>query len=331
MKYYCLIFLYLCSLYPVFAQFPPAAGQTGTTAIHAESSCFIDWAMQIIVERGYVNIADTGFFANGSNIATYGNDWNAVGKANNEVVSLGDKGYAIATFQYPIVNGDGWDFAVFENALNDTFLELAFVEVSSDGVHFFRFPAVSLTQTDIQTSGFGLTDPVKIHNLAGKYRAMYGTPFDLDDIEDNALLDKNYVTHVKIIDVGGSIHPDFASFDIHDNIINDPFPTPFHTGGFDLDAVGVIHNTFSSGLMRANQTLLRIYPNPSNGLFSIITDKDFSNMNIYDSYGSIKYSASIDIKSIIDISHLKNGLYLIELYNQSSYRIYGRVMIIKQD
>jgi hypothetical protein len=329
MKYYCLIFLYLCSLYPVFAQFPPAAGQTGTTAIHAESSCFIDWAMQIIVERGYVNIADTGFYANGSNIATYGNEWNAVGKANNEVVSLGDKGYAVATFQYPIMNGDGWDFAVFENALNDTFLELAFVEVSSDGVHFFRFPAVSLTQTDIQTSGFGLTDPVKIHNLAGKYRAMYGTPFDLDDIEDNPLLDKNYITHVKIIDVGGSIHPDFASLDSQGNIINDPFPTPFHTGGFDLDAVGVIYNTKSAGMFGENERKIQIYPNPTNGLFRILTPDGFSILIVYDIYGIIRLTTNISDDTTVDITNLPAGLYLIELTNNTYYRFKGRIMLIQ--
>ena len=34
----------------------------------------------------------------------------------------------------------------------------------------------------------------------------------------------------------------YASYDSQGNIINDPFPTPFETGGFDLDAIGVIHS-----------------------------------------------------------------------------------------
>ena len=55
-------------------------------------------------------------------------------------------------------------------------------------------------------------------------------------------LDINNITHVKIIDVIGSINQSYASYDSQGNIINDPFPTPYETGGFDLDAIGVIHS-----------------------------------------------------------------------------------------
>ena len=54
----------------------------------------------------------------------------ALGKADDAPVSLGDGGYAVVTFDKPITNGPGYDFAVFENGLNDSFLELAFVVVS---------------------------------------------------------------------------------------------------------------------------------------------------------------------------------------------------------
>ena len=58
------------------------------------------------------------------------------------VVSLGDGGSITLTFAHPLSDGTGPDLAVFENAFNDTFLELAFVEVSSDGANFVRFPAI---------------------------------------------------------------------------------------------------------------------------------------------------------------------------------------------
>ena len=157
------------------AQYPPAAGEPGSTAIHADSSCFVAWGASCVVERGYVNFSDTAVQAGGSNRASYGQPADACGQPNNLVVSLGDKGVAVLTFDFPIVNGTDWDFAVFENSLNNTFLELAFVEVSSNGIDYFRFPAVSLTQSDFQTTPFGETDPTKIDNLAGKYRSMYGT------------------------------------------------------------------------------------------------------------------------------------------------------------
>ena len=44
------------------------------------------------------------------------------------------------------MNGNSWDFCVFENAFNDSFLELGFVEVSSNGNDFYRFPSTSFTQ-----------------------------------------------------------------------------------------------------------------------------------------------------------------------------------------
>ena len=64
-------------------------------------------------------------------------------------VSLGDGGTVVLTFPQPIGDVPGPDFAVFENGFkafdNSFFLELAHVEVSSDGVNFYRFPSSSLT------------------------------------------------------------------------------------------------------------------------------------------------------------------------------------------
>ena len=36
-----------------------------------------------------------------------------------DVVSLGRGGSIILTFDPPVENGEGWDFAVFENSFND--------------------------------------------------------------------------------------------------------------------------------------------------------------------------------------------------------------------
>ena len=122
------------------------------------------------------------------------------------------------------------------------FLELGFVEVSSDGENFFRFPAVTYVQTETQLGGAGCIDPAQIHNFASKYGAMYGTPFELDEIPDHPLLDKNNITHVRVVDVVGCIQPEYCTYDSQGHIVNDPWPTPFASCGMDLDAVGVIHD-----------------------------------------------------------------------------------------
>src|SRR5262245_37546487 len=70
---------------------------------------------------------------------------------NFDIVSLGDTtggppGRITLLFSSGIGNAAGPDFAVFENSLGtarSVFAELAYVEVSSDGEHFARFPSAS--------------------------------------------------------------------------------------------------------------------------------------------------------------------------------------------
>jgi len=292
-----------------FAQFPPAADSVGSTAIHADSSVIIDWASMCTVQRGYMDISDTSMGK-----TNFGSVNNAVGKADNIVVSLGDGGSAILTFNNPIANGQGFDFAVFENSFNDEFLELAFVEVSSDGQNFFRFPSVSLTQTDSQVASFATLNPEKINNLAGKYRVMFGTPFDLDEIPDSPLLNKNNVTHVRITDVVGSVNPQYASYDSEGNIINDPWPTPFNIGGFDLDAVGVINS--ASNIPENKETSdTFIYPVPAETILKVKPGREFSkgySVIFYNIHGFKAFVFNSNYsEATIDISALPAGIYEI--------------------
>jgi hypothetical protein len=258
------VILFFCSLNGI-AQGPyaPVAGSLGSTAIHKDSSVFIDWASACFIERGWQNITDTALGK-----TTIGDSFSATDKSGvNGVVSLGDGGTAILTFSSPIINGNGTDFAVFENAFDNTFLELAHVEVSSDGINYFRFESVSLSQ--INTQIINEVNTTEIKNLAGKYRAQFGTPFDLEQMIGITGLDVNNITHVKIIDVVGNINEPYASYDSQGNIINDPFPTPFETGGFDLDAIGVIHSFVG---IKELTTAFKVYPNPASDRATIILD-----------------------------------------------------------
>ena len=131
MKKNILLLFIFCTLY-TNAQFHAAVGSIGTSAMYKDSSTFISWASNCIVTRGYQDISITS-----GGYATVGVDSNGTKKAGiNPVVSLGDGGSAILTFTSPITNGAGFDFAVFENSFSDVFLELAFVEVSSDGINY---------------------------------------------------------------------------------------------------------------------------------------------------------------------------------------------------
>jgi hypothetical protein len=224
--------------------FAPAAGRLDSEAMAKDSSAFQLWGSGLEVSRGFVNISDPSEEDLGSNKASFGRVAFALGQASGntaEVISLGDGGRATYTFDAPLVDGPGWDFAVFENAFIDTYLELAFVEVSSDGLHYFRFPAVSLTDDTQQIGPFGALDPTNIDQLAGKYRVGFGTPFDLAVLPEHPLLDKTSIRFLRIIDVVGSIDPAWGNPDSQGNMINDLFPTPFASGGFDVEALGLIN------------------------------------------------------------------------------------------
>lgn len=303
--------------------YPPQAGVAGSTAIHKDSPLFKSWANACTVVRGPQQINGTsGLYA------TVGIPSNATGAPDaTGVVSLGDGGTATVTFAKYITNGDGPDFAIFENGFisnftGRAFLELAFVEVSSDGVNFFRFPShneypsdfVATTTDDPGGSGFATMDARYLHNFAGKYIANYGTPFDLSDLPDNPLLDKQHITHVKIIDVVGTNIEGYRTYDSHGNVAIDPFPTPFASSGFDLDAVGIINE----GAVLATSSVftnagISLYPNPATDFIKFVTDQEVS-VKVYDMTGKlIKQSKSNN--KMMSIADIPAGNYILHTDN----------------
>jgi hypothetical protein len=240
------------TMYP----FETAVGTPRTTAIEKNDAVFIGWA------DGYTNM-----IYGGSVDEVWKTPQLALGPAVGgaaDIVCLGRGGEITLTFSTPIVDGSGFDFAVFENALDDVFLELGWVEVSSDGEHFCRFPNYYAGQAVVNP--FDGHETIDIYGLASKYRNGYGHPFDLAELQEayNALspirptffteayadalvtnfpfLDLTHITHIRIIDIVGNGTAEATNGDI----IYDPYPT-IGSAGFDLDAIGVIHQAAVSG------------------------------------------------------------------------------------
>jgi len=184
-------------------------------------------------------------------------DITSLGELNeNEIKSGVTPGQITLTFDTPIRNGSGADFVVFENGFEfeeGLFAELAYVEVSTDGINFTRFPSTSLTSEAVEP--FGILNSTNIYNLAGKhvnnagvfeeeiFGSSWGTPFDLENLIESSLvsdglLNLNEVNYVRIVDIPGN----GAFLDGSNSPIYDPYPTPIPgSGGFDLEAVGVIN------------------------------------------------------------------------------------------
>ncbi len=169
-------------------------------------------------------------------------------------------GFNTADATRTITNGAGADFIVFENAFyanSDTtksFAELVFVEVSSNGTDFARFPTLSLTPSGV--GGFGTINPANVSGFAGVHEVLAnvntnsidpfdpelagGDAFDLSTLGSNTLVlggqvDLNAIRYVRLIDVLG----DGTVLDSSNNPIYDP--TGFGSGGSDIDSVAVIH------------------------------------------------------------------------------------------
>ena len=297
---------------PQHGPFCGAVGTEGCDAIIYNSNDIVAWATGCTVDRGPVDITDP----TGPRVH-YGTDQMGIGPATTSTtnaVSLGDGGTATLTFALPIANGEGPDFAVFENSFNDYFLELAFVEVSSDGVRFVRFPATSLTPTDVQVGSNGSVDPTNINNLAGKYRVGYGTPFDLEELADSTGLDINSITHVRLVDVVGSIDPQYGTFDAFGHIVNDPWPTNdtvYGSGGFDLTGLAVLHQS-TNGIDAADSPMVGIYPNPAANVLNISSTHD-GEARLMDING--RTVATVQLRAgttTLNIATFPAGIYMLQ-------------------
>ena len=290
-------------------------GTEGCEAINYTDNRIKAWATGCTVVRGSRNVSDPDAAP-----VDYGTEDAGVGPASDNTmnaVSLGDGGMATLTFEYPITNGEGYDFAVYENSFDDYFLELAFVEVSSDGETFVRFPATSLTQTHTQIGSIGQVDATFINNLAGKYRVGWGTPFDLEELRDSANLDINNITHVRIIDVVGSIDPQYGSYDAFGHLVNDPFPTVSRSGGFDLEGVCVLNQNIT-GIEEVSESSMKLYPNPANNKarLTIAPQANRNEAVLYDVTGRkvVAYTVEAGATGIeLNTSTLANGVYMLRL------------------
>lgn len=294
------------------AQFAPAAGMPGSTAIKADSSCFVAWGTSADVQIGLkqINLPDSGK-------ANVGKEESVIGPAlRNGVLSLGDGGSVIVYFSSGIRNGNGFDFAVFENAFNDSFLELAHVEISADGANFYRFPSISNSPNNQQTSSFGATYPQNIHNLAGKYRMPYGTPFDISELDSQGKKLPETFYYVKIIDVVGSIISGIGTEDSRGTMINDPWPTPFISSGFDLDAIGVIN----PGPMNRIDGLKReeLYILNEGSQIRIKAKSVLPDFRIYDWLGRLYYAHRRNYTlSEVTLHNLAQGNYILKSENKT--------------
>jgi hypothetical protein len=148
-------------------------------------------------------------------------------QGSTDVVALGDGGSIEVSFRDNIVfDGPGDDLVIYENAFHigsptgELFTEYAYVEVSTDGLEWTRFPVDLLTGEGLAGRTAVLQEPADpLDPAAG------GDRFDIGE------LGLDFVRHVRLIDAGAEI----------DDVGN--YAPSANRAGFDLDAAAAIHST----------------------------------------------------------------------------------------
>lgn len=229
---------------PTYTGRPDLVGTT-SAAVPGTSPDLLGWATGY---EDYVPGADV--------TAGFQTPANAVGPYSTSVVVLGNGGRITMTFDTPIADGAGDDFAVFENGFTGTgeqlFTELAYVEVSSNGTDFVRFDSASRQPTAV--GAFGFQDPRLLGGLAGKDPGGWGTVFDLSALANSpavrsGAVDLGAISHVRLVDVVGASDypaPGDTYIDSFGRQVFDAHKTT-GSGGFDLRAIGVLHQADAAG------------------------------------------------------------------------------------
>ena len=181
-----------------------------------------------------------------------GPEGGGLGAGSLEVLTLGEGGSVTLGFDVVIVDGPGADFSVFENGFvvggAAVFAEVAFVEVSSNGTDFARFPS-----SYGPPGGLGGSDMGSFAGMSGGLPVLAdvtvdpdspfdpvssgGEAFDLAELSGHplvlgGLVDLDDIRFVRLVDV---------LFDEQDDqgVIIAPGS---QGGGSDFDAVAVLHH-----------------------------------------------------------------------------------------
>lgn len=105
----------------------------------------------------------------------------------------------------------------------------------------------------------------------------------------------------------------YASRDNEGRKINDPWPTQFFTGGFDLDAIGVMYQDNPQGVSKTFQNKILVFPNPlkHKQKLTIVSNEKINNFKVIDVFGRELLSGN-DV-STIEFEFLP-GNYFLKIY-----------------
>ena len=112
----------------------------------------------------------------------------------------------------------------------------------------------------------------------------------------------------------GSIAPQYARHDSRGHVINDPYPTNFASSGFDLDAVGVIHQSVDSSSCIPGSGMVSMYPSPMSDHLHIMSESPSqSHLIITDMDGRVMENADFQDEIALYTQEWNAGIYCVRV------------------
>lgn len=225
-----------------------------------------------------------------------------------QICSIGLGGTIIVGFKnYLIVDGDGPDFTIFENAFinpvtKKVFAEPAIVSVSEDGIYYYDFPYDPITLKGCA----GITPTNGKENPFNPLKSG-GDKFDL------ATIGLSRVKYIRIKDI---------CQEILDNP-NHPFFDPI-ISGFDLDAVvglNLMSDISNSRNEQQNHSKLQLIR--KSHCYEIISEVPKNVYVIYDYLGREILHGIFDYQLVLENSHLTDLVYFLIIQNKSNLHYFN--------
>lgn len=241
-----------------------------------------------------------------------------------QIVSLGMGGEIVLRFDAPIVDGDGADLTVFENAFyyaigprERLFAEPAEVAASRDGINFVAWPFDTLT-----LAGCAGTAPTYGDRNPFDPAVSGGNAFDL------AAIGLDSVRFLRIRDVTALVAADATH----------PYWDPT-LSGFDLDAVvaipidGRAPAATPDGTPDATAILSQpsMIPNPAIDRV-LVTHRAARALRVLDMHGRLRHQETVTMGSVstmLDLRELGNGVYIVEIKGDDGERTASLLRIVR--
>ena len=92
-------------------------------------------------------------------------------------------------------------------------------------------------------------------------------------------------------------------------MINDPWPTPFASSGFDLDAVGVIHDLAHFAVSENGEEVVSLYPNPVKDRLTVKAE-NLQSVEVFNLVGQLVMTSD---QPIVNMNDLNQGVYFVRV------------------